>query len=174
MSYYINKRPPLRRTSIFKRFMSDANYMSEAGLKKLQDEYNHRKYELRPEISEQISIAKEQGDLSENFEYQEAKDQQALNEKRIYELEEMIGQAVVVQSKSGGSEIAVGTAFVAQTASGEEKDFTIVGPTETDPMAGKISNESPLGKAFLGRQVGETIEVDAPSGKISYTIKAIT
>jgi len=153
--------------------MTDAQYVSQEGLKALQDELEHRKGELRKQIAEQISVAKEQGDLSENFEYQDAKDQQAENETRIGELETMLARAIVVEKKEGETDISIGTTFEVETPQGETKTFEIVGPTETDPLAGKISNEAPLGKAFLGKKAGETAEIETPSGKMMYKILSI-
>lgn len=153
--------------------MSDVNYMSEEGLEKLKDELNKRKTEVRKDIANQIATAKEQGDLSENFEYQEAKDQQGENETRIIALQAMITNTVLIEQKSGGSNIALGTSFTTELENGSVKKFEIVGPTETDPIQGKISNESPLGKEFLGKSVGDTAEIEVPSGTMSYKITAI-
>ena len=85
-------------------------------------------------------------------------------------MEHIINNAVVIEHRSGGSDIALGTSFVAEGPDGKKKDYEIVGPTETDPMAGKISNESPLGNAFLGKSVGDTATFEAPNGEVSYKI----
>ena len=153
--------------------MTNGHYISTEGLQKLKDELTQRKETLRKEITEKISIAKEQGDLSENFEYSNAKEMQAMNETRIIELEEMIKNVVMIQSSAGGSTITMGAKFTVKLPTGTEKEFSIVGSTETDPMAGKISNESPLGKAFLGRAVGESVEMDASGSKMVYKILSI-
>ncbi|MFH1712061.1 MAG: transcription elongation factor GreA [Patescibacteria group bacterium] len=153
--------------------MTEVQYVSEEGLKALQDELDYRKNTSRMEIAEKISVAKEQGDLSENFEYQDAKDQQAENETRIGELEGMLARAVVVEKKEGGTSISIGTTFEVETLQGDKKTFEIVGPTETDPIAGKISNESPLGKAFLGKTAGDSAEIETPSGMMQYKILSI-
>lgn len=153
--------------------MADGQYMSQEGLQTLKDELEERKTITRRQISEQIGVAKEQGDLSENFEYQDAKDRQAENEKRIGELEVLISQAIVVEKKTGGSDISIGTSFSVETPDGEEKKFSIVGATETDPLQGKISNESPLGKAFLGKSAGDKVDIELPSGTMTYTVKSI-
>lgn len=153
--------------------MADGQYMSQEGLDTLTQELEDRKVNVRKQISEQIAVAKEQGDLSENFEYQDAKDRQAENEQRIGELEVLISRAIVVEKKTGGSDIAIGTTFHVDAPGGEQKTFSIVGPTETDPLQGKISNESPLGKAFLGKSVGDSAEIELPSGTVVYTIKSI-
>lgn len=153
--------------------MPDVNYISQEGLDKLREELEKRKSETRKEISERIGTAKEQGDLSENFEYQEAKDQQAENERQIAALEQMINRSVVIEQKTGGDSISVGSSFVAELPDGTKKEFEIVGASETDPINGKISNESPLGQAFLEKSVGETAEFDAPAGTVSYKITEI-
>ena len=146
--------------------------MSQSKLDDLRAELEKRKKITRREIADQISTAKDLGDLSENFEYQDAKEQQGLNEARIIQIGNMITDAVVVEESLGGDEINIGTTFVAK-CNGSEKTFTIVGSTEADPMSGKISNESPIGQAFLGRKPGEGVEIEVPSGVMSYTIITI-
>ena len=147
-------------------------YISSEGLVKLEEEFEKRKKETRREIAGRIEQAKELGDLSENFEYHEAKEQQALNETRIIELEGMIRDAVLVEQKTGGSEVSLGATFVVEM-NGVQKTFEMVGSNEADPIEGKISNESPLGQAFLGRGVGEDVEVEVPSGTMVYQIVEI-
>jgi len=147
-------------------------YISASGLRKLEEEIEKRRKETRREIASRIEAAKELGDLSENFEYHEAKEQQAMNEMRIADLESMIKDSVIVEQQSGGSEISLGSTFDVET-NGLKKTFEMVGSSEADPIAGKISNESPLGYAFMGRSVGETVEIEVPSGKIPYKIVRI-
>lgn len=147
-------------------------YVSKEKLVELQAELQMRRSETRKEIASRIESAKELGDLSENFEYHEAKEQQALNETRIVDLEGMINDAVIVEHQTGGSEISLGTSFVVEVG-GTKKNFEMVGSNEADPMAGKISNESPIGQAFLGRGAGETVEVTTPSGSVKYKIVEI-
>ncbi len=147
-------------------------YISQTGLDDLRKEYEQRSRETRREIAETISSAKELGDLSENFEYQDAKEQQALNEARIAQLEMMIHNAVIVNQTSGTGVIGLGCTFTAEV-NGKEKTFTMVGSTEADPLAAKISNESPIGLALFGHGVGETVSVQTPNGSIEYKITAI-
>jgi transcription elongation factor GreA len=147
-------------------------YVSKEGLEELKNELEDRKKNTRREIAEQIASAKELGDLSENFEYHDAKQRQALNEARILELDAMIKDAVIVEQQSGGDVVTLGTTFVAEM-NGKEKTFEIVGSNEADPIAGKISNESPLGRNFIGKKVGETVEVQVPSGTVAYKITQI-
>lgn len=147
-------------------------YISAEGLEKLKEEYEKRKTDTRREIADRIASAKELGDLSENFEYHEAKEEQGLNEAKILELEQMISEAVLVEQNSGGEDITLGTTFVVEL-NGEEKTFEMVGSTEANPLEGKISNESPIGQAFMGRKVGDVIDITVPSGVLQYTVKKI-
>lgn len=147
-------------------------YLSKEGLTTLEAELLQRKKALRAEIADRIASAKELGDLSENFEYHEAKEQQAQNEMRIIDLENMIKDTVMVEQQSGGNTISLGTTFMVETG-GKARKFEIVGSNEADPIAGKISNESPLGQVFIGRGEGEVVEVSVPSGAITYKIVSI-
>ena len=160
--------------SYFLKFMTDNQvyYVSPEGLEVLEGELKERSTTLRKEIAEKIGVAKDQGDLSENFEYQDAKERQAANETRIIKLRDMLTRVKLIE-KSTGDDIQLGSTFVATLADGTEKNFEIVGATETDPMAGKISNDSPIGKAFIGQALGATVDVETPSGTISYIIKSI-
>ncbi len=148
-------------------------YISAEGLKKLEEELENRRTVVRRAIAEKIGDAKELGDLSENFEYQEAKEQQGSNEVRISELESMIKDSMIVTSQSGGDTITLGTTFVAE-AGGMKKTFQIVGSNESNPIEGKISNESPIGQAFMGHAVGDKVSVAVPSGTMVYKIINIT
>lgn len=147
-------------------------YISQEGLEELKEELKDREKNKRYEIADKIAEAKELGDLSENFEYKEAKDQQAANESRIAELKGMIQDAVIVEKKSGGDTVEIGATVVVEHG-GNEREFEITGTTENNPLEGKISNESPLGQAMLGRKIGEVAKVEAPSGTIEYKIKEI-
>lgn len=147
-------------------------YLSTEALEEMKKELAMRKKEIRREISEKILHAKEMGDLSENFEYQTAKEEQALNETRIVELEDIMHDVVIVQDTIGANEIALGTTFLVETE-GKRKTFSLVGSNEANPLEGKISNESPIGLAFLGAKPGESIEFQAPSGIVSYKIVEI-
>lgn len=154
--------------------MLSTHYVSAEGLQALKDELEHRTKVLRREISEKIGTAKDQGDISENFEYDTAKEEQAHNEARIIVLREMISRAVVTEKSSDNSAIAIGSTFVVSTDGGEEKTFSLVGSTEANPMEGKISNDSPLGTNFFGKSVGDKVEITIPAGTITYTIKTIS
>lgn len=147
-------------------------YLSKEGLETLKTELQQRKTTTRFEIADRIASAKELGDLSENFEYHEAKEAQAQNEMRILDLENMVKDTVMVEQQSGGNVIELGTTFMISVG-GKERKFEIVGSNEADPITGKISNESPLGQAFIGRGEGEVVEVSVPSGTMTYKIISI-
>lgn len=136
--------------------------VTKDGLKKLQDELHHLKTVRRREVAEAIQLAKEQGDLSENAEYVEAKEAQGLVEQRIAEFEAALKTAEVIE-KARDDSVSVGDTVTVQW-NGEEKSYTIVGPNEADPGAGRISNESPLGTALLGKRTGDTTVIRTPSG----------
>ena len=146
-------------------------YLSSAALAELKNELTQRIKVLRPEIAQKISDAKEMGDLSENFAYHEAREQQAMNETRIIQIQDILLNAVVVDEKKGGA-IGVGSSFTAKVGS-VVKEFEIVGENEANPMEGKISNVSPIGSAFLGHVVGDIVQITVPSGKIEYEILSI-
>lgn len=144
-------------------------YLSTQALEEIKQELERRQKITRREIAEKIAGAKELGDLSENFEYQESKEEQGMNEARISQLENQIHDVVVIDAARGASSIGIGTMFIAQVA-GEKKAFTMVGSNEADPLNGKISNESPIGLAFLGAKTGDVVSIDVPSGTMKYKI----
>lgn len=146
--------------------------LTQEGIKKLQDELDDRKGRIRQEISQAIKEAKEQGDLSENAEYSEAKHQQNENETRILELEAMLKGAVIAEPAKGSSLVQIGSTVVID-CSGKEMKFVIVGTNEVDPAGGKISGESPIGKALMGRSKGEGVEIDIPAGRMKCTVISI-
>lgn len=143
-------------------------YITQEGLEKLKKELEVLKTVKRKEIIERIRNAKELGDLSENAEYAEAKDEQSFIEGRILEIENFINKAVIIDANSKDTGIvSVGNTVIISCEGGVgKKEYTIVGSNEANPAHGKISNESPLGKAFLGKKIGEKVEVVVPRGKI--------
>ena len=145
--------------------------LTQEGFDKLEEELNYLKTEKRTEIAERIKVARGFGDLSENSEYDEAKNAQSENEQQIAELEAKIRHAKVIDS----SEIDTKTVQIGNTVKlyDEEFEYTIVGSTEVNLVENKISNESPIGKALLGRKKGEVVDVDAPDGIIKFKILAI-
>ena len=147
---------------------NQVTYLSAAAVEELKKELQYRIHVLRPEIATKLTDAREMGDLSENFAYHEAREQQGQNESRVIQLQQMLLTAVIVDEHSGGK-ISLGSTFRVKV-NGMEKTFSIVGENEANPMEGKISNVSPLGSAFLGKSVGETVEANVPSGVMQYEI----
>lgn len=156
--------------------MSEKKFlMTYEGVKKLEDELEFLKTVKRKEITEKIKVALGYGDLSENSEYDEAKNEQAFTEGRIIQLENMLKNAQVVdESEIPNDIVSVGTVVkVKDYEFDEEEEFIIVGSAEADPMNNKISNESPVGDALIGKKVGEIVEVQVPDGVNKFEILEI-
>lgn len=151
-----------------------AIYVTKEGLEKLKTDLEYLKTTKRKEIANRIASAKELGDLSENAEYSEAKEEQSLVESKILELEETMRHVIVIAKAKGSTTVVIGSHIVVQSAAGQDQTFDIVGSNEAEPAAGKISNESPLGKAFLGHKLNDIISVTVPKGTSEYTIKKIS
>ncbi len=149
-----------------------AQYVSPEFLTKLNEELKDLKTVKRRELANRIEAAKSLGDLSENAEYHEAKDALGFVEGRILEIEDLLKNAIVVEQEANASNVRVGTT-VTVSVNGKEKNFTIVGSNEADPLTGKISNESPIGRSLLGSKVGDHVEVDTPAGTTVYEVKHI-
>lgn len=151
------------------------NILTYAGLKKYEEELADLKVVKRREIAQKIKEAREQGDLSENAEYDAAKDEQRDIEARIEELEGILKNAeVVVEDEVDYDKINVGcTVKVFDITFDEEMEFKIVGSTEANSLAGKISNESPVGQALMGKKVGDVVEVETQAGMMEYKVLAI-
>jgi transcription elongation factor GreA len=152
-------------------------YISSEGLEKLKKELKERQTVTRQEIAQRLDEAKSLGDLSENAEYTAAKEAQAFNEGRILELEKIIKEAALIKpSRKGQEKVKIGTVVEVKLMSGRsaaKQTFMIVGSQEADPGQGKISNESPLGQAFLDRQIGDIIEIETPKRRVKYKIMSI-
>jgi len=146
--------------------------ISQEGYDKLKNELGHLLNVKRPEIAARIESAKDLGDLSENAEYHDAKEAQAFNDGRIIHLNSLLKNLTVVTNGGSKDEVTMGSE-VAVISNGEEKIFKIVSFNEADPAEGKISNESPLGLAFLGRKKGSKVKVNTPKGELEYEIKKI-
>lgn len=146
-------------------------YLSEEALQKLHEELAYLKKDKRREVADRIEKAKDLGDLSENAEYHDAKDELAFVEGRVMELEDKINRAVVIEVISDGI-VGIGTTVIARSGD-KERAYTITGSHEADPLNGRISNESPIGKAFIGRKEGDEVEFEAPAGKVRYTILSV-
>ena len=151
------------------------NLLTYAGLKKLEEELHDLKVNKRKEVAQKIKEAREQGDLSENAEYDAAKDEQRDIEARIEELEKILKNAeVIVEDEADTDKINIGCKVgVYDMEFEEEMEFSIVGSTEANSLKGKISNESPLGKAIIGHKVGETVTVETEAGNLDYMILEI-
>lgn len=144
------------------------------GLATVKKELEELTQVRRPYIADKIKTARELGDLSENFEYHAAKNEQGFIEARINELDAIVKNAVLIDAKPVGELIEVGTTVVFSEDGGPEETYRIVGPAEADPGAGRVSYESDIGKAFLGRKVGETVEVrPTASAGSSYEVKIL-
>lgn len=149
--------------------------LTQDGLKKLEEELAYLKSVKRREIASRIKTAISFGDLSDNSEYEDAKNEQAFIEGRIITLEKMLRHARLIDSDEDNKE-AVGfgsKVLLKELDSGEEMEFTIVGSAESDPKNNKISNESPVGRAIFGSRVGSVVEVKTPAGIIKYQILEI-
>ena len=161
--------------------MTDENiqYLTSDGMKKIQDEYSELKDNKIPDIARQIDEAKQQGDLSENAEYQQAKEEMAWAQGRLKELEYILNNAKIINNTSLGDNklviIKIGsTVKFINIKTKQEKVFTIVGAQEADPQNNLISNESPLGQAFIGKIIGDKIKVKTPAGEQEYEIITIS
>lgn len=152
------------------------NILTEEGLKALEEELQDLKVNRRKEVAQKIKEAREQGDLSENAEYDAAKEEQRDIELRIEEIDKILKNAeLVVDDDIDSSVINIGcTVKIKDLEFNEEMEYKIVGSTEANSLKGKISNESPVGKALIGAKKGQTVEVEAPSGVLKYNILEIT
>jgi transcription elongation factor GreA len=148
---------------------SQKEYLSREKYEALKEELVRLKTSERKEVAERLEYAKSLGDLSENAEYHEARDQQADIEDRIAQIEEMLKNAVIVTDKHG-QEVEIGSTVVVQKDGGREDTYTIVGSEEADMLSGKISFQSPIGGALLGKRKGEEVLVQTPKGETKYSI----
>ncbi|MBQ7218076.1 MAG: transcription elongation factor GreA [Ruminococcus sp.] len=146
------------------------------GLKALEEELDYLKGEKRKEIAEKIKVARSYGDLSENSEYDDAKNEQAMLEARIVTIEATLKNAVIIDEDAITNEhIHIGSKVRMENISmGREVEYKIVGSNESDPSQGKISDESPVGMALLGHAVGDVVEVETPSGSIGFKVLEIS
>jgi transcription elongation factor GreA len=149
--------------------------LTQEGFEKLQDELEELKTKRRQEVADRIREAREFGDISENSEYDDAKNEQAMLEQRIAALEEKLRAARVIDtSEVGGDVISIGSHVTLSDIERKQTlKYQIVGSAEADPMEGRLSNESPVGRALIGRKSGEKLDVDVPQGKLKLKIVAI-
>ena len=156
--------------------MPEKSYpMTAEGKEKLQAELKNLKLAKRPEVIERIKVARSFGDLSENSEYDAAKDEQSHLEDRIAQVEEMLKYAQVVDAESvDPNEVSVGkTITYTEVGTDDPETYTIVGSDESDPLNGKISNDSPIAQALLGKKKGETVSITTPGGKFDVVINEV-
>ena len=146
--------------------MADSNYiLTPEGRQKLEEELHYLETEKRAEVGERIKVAREFGDISENSEYDDAKNEQGMMEARIAEIGRILSEATVVEAPKRSSKVTIGSTVTVDMG-GRERVFTIVGGAEADVAAGKISNESPVGAARLGNKKGDEIETTGPTGRV--------
>ncbi|MCC9087952.1 MULTISPECIES: transcription elongation factor GreA [Bacillus] len=149
--------------------------MTEEGKRKLEEELEHLKTVKRKEVVERIKIARSFGDLSENSEYDSAKEEQAFVEGRITTLDNMIRNAKIIEDEGNSNVVSLGkTVTFVELPDGEEESYTIVGSAEADPFEGKISNDSPIAKSLLGKQVDDKVTVQTPGGEMFVQIVKIS
>ncbi|SDM39816.1 transcription elongation factor GreA [Halarsenatibacter silvermanii] len=156
--------------------MSDNEVLlTEEGYEKLEDELKHLKEVKRKEVAEKIKVARDFGDISENAEYDEAKNEQAFIEGRIKKLENMLDKAEVVkQDEINDHTVNVGNSVeLEELDNGEVYEYTLVGSAEADPLNHKISNESPIGQSVIGKSIGDEVEVETPEDTVRYRIISI-
>ena len=150
-------------------------YLTGEGLAKLETELEHLRSVSRQEVAQRIQQAKEPGGTVDNAEYEVAKNEQAFIEGRILTLENMMKNAVLIpDDRKPSGKVEVGSEVTIKDSAGKEHTYTIVGSSEADPSQGKISNESPVGQALLGRKKGQQAKVQTPSGSIKYTVVKIS
>lgn len=156
--------------------MNKKVYVTQGGLEDLRREYEELTKKKRPQVVARVSSARDMGDLSENAEYQAAREELSFVDGRIDELEELLKQATIINEsndkKTGKANIVLGS-HVTLNIDGKKEVYMVVGEWEANPAERKISHESPLGKALMGKKIGEKVEVSAPAGKIVYTITEI-
>lgn len=149
--------------------------LTEEGYEKLEEELDYLVNEKRREVAKRIKVAREFGDISENSEYDDAKNEQAFVEGRIQEIENMLRNAKVVKNDEVDDHtVNVGTTVkIKDLDNGDIYTYTLVGSAESDPLENKISNESPIGKNLIGHKIGDQVEVEVPSGKMNYEVLSI-
>lgn len=151
--------------------MKKLYHLTDEGKKELEAELEELKGR-RGDIAEKIANARDYGDLSENAEYDAAREEQAQVESRIAELEDILKNADIIKAGKANGKVQVGSTV--ELENGKTVTYRIVGPVEADPLEGKISNESPIGSALMGKQVGDTVTIQTPKGESHYTIKKIS
>ncbi len=152
--------------------MDQNYYVTAERLQELREELETLKTKTRLDIADQLKRAKEYGDLSENAEYAQAREEQSRVEARIFELEDLLKKAVIIKKTEGSTVVQVGSKVTVKKGS-KTMEYMIVGASESKPEEGKISNESPIGRAFLGKKVGDHVDVKTPGGAATYQVMKI-
>lgn len=151
--------------------MAETSYLTAEGLEKIKKELNELKTTGREELSKRLRAAIEMGDLSENADYIQAKEEQGFLEGRIQELDQILHNVVIIDEKTKTTDrVDIGSTVTVQESTFPEETYFLVGPKEADPVNGRISYASPIGKALIGHKVGEKVVVDTPNGKIHLKI----
>ncbi len=145
-------------------------FLTKEGQKKLEEELHYLQTVRRHEVADRLHAAMEEGDIDENAEYDDAKNEQAFVEGRILMLEGMLKNATIIEESRASDEVVLGSKITIVEGNGAPEVYHLVGAAEADPTKGKISNESPLGKALMGRRVGDTVQVSAPAGLLTFRI----
>ena len=153
--------------------MTQPNYLTPEGEAKLNAELQELKGPKREELSKRLRSAIQMGDLSENADYHKAKEDQGFLEGRIQEIESILRNTVIIEESSGQDFVFIGSHVTIQEGSDEPETYHLVGPTEADPRKGKISHESPIGRALMNKKVGEVAEAETPGGMIKFKILKI-
>ncbi len=149
-------------------------YLTREGLAKIETELKHLREEVRPEVAERIRASKEFSDADDNGEYEEAKNELAFLEGRILTLEAMLSNASLIDDEQAThDQVRLGSRVTVRDDEGDDVHYIIIGSAEANPREGKISNESPVGRALLGRKIGDAVEVAVPAGVVTYKITAI-
>jgi transcription elongation factor GreA len=153
--------------------MTQPNYLTPEGEAKLNAELQELKGPKREELSKRLRSAIQMGDLSENADYHQAKEDQGFLEGRIQEIENILRNTVLIEKSAGQDFVFIGSHVTIQEGNDEPETFHLVGPTEADPRKGKISHESPIGRALMNKKVGDIAEADTPSGALKFKILKI-
>jgi len=152
---------------------SEPNYLTPEGKRKLEEELEYLSTVKRKELAERLHVAVKQGDLSENADYIQAKEEQGFVEGRIRTIQALLRNVVLIEEQVGGAVRLGSKITVSEDGVDERETFMMVGPAEADPTKGRISNVSPLGQALLGKKVGDRVTIQAPAGEMVFEIVAI-
>ncbi|HQV27975.1 MAG TPA: transcription elongation factor GreA [Thermoflexales bacterium] len=155
--------------------MNETEFLTPEGFKKLEDELEFLKTKRRADVAQRLHEAMEEGETEENPEYEDAKNEQAFVEGRILTIETILGNAKLIEMKGPSNEVRLGSKLtITEVGTSDKEHYTLVGSAEADPKHGKISNESPMGKALLGRKLHEVVSVTTPSGLMKFKIVHIS